>query len=108
MSKKISLSFIAFFQALALILYCGLIAILFWKGNEVFGKDSNYFGPLLFLVLFATSALVCAFITLGYSVKLYLKTNNIKTPLKLIFQTILWLLFFILLTISVFVYYKYY
>lgn len=32
--KKCSLSLIAFLQATGLAVYCGLVALLFWKGNQ--------------------------------------------------------------------------
>jgi len=105
-NKKLSLNFIGFLQALGLILYCGIVAILFWKGNKIFGKDPNYFGPLLFLVIFTTSALISALITLGYPTRLYLKTNDFKKPLKIILNMVVWLFVFILLTLSLLFYLK--
>src|SRR4030065_504773 len=45
--QKFSLPMIGFFQALGLAAYCGLVGILFWKGNEIFGKVPNYWGPFL-------------------------------------------------------------
>ena len=101
MSKKLPLNLAAFFQAFGLILYCSLVAILFWQGNEIFGKVPNYLGPFLFIVIFSTSALICALITLGYPIKLYLKTDDIKKPLKLIIYTSIWLFVFILLILSI-------
>jgi predicted transglutaminase-like protease len=100
MKKKLSLNSIAFFQALGLVLYCGLVALLLWKGNTIFVKVPNYLGPFLFLTIFSTSALICALITLTYPIKLYLKTSDVKKPLQIIIYMSLYLLIFILAILS--------
>ena len=94
--KEHSLGFIAFFQALGIILYCSLIALLILQGNKWFGNMPNYFGPFLFLVLFSTSALICAIITLSYPFILWQKKQLLDQAIKLIIYTAGWLLFFTL------------
>ncbi len=94
-----SLVCISLYQALGLVIYCGLVAILFWKGNELFGKVPNYLGPLLFLVLFVVSALISAFIVLGYPFILFWEKKQTGKALKLVGYTIAWLVLFILLII---------
>ncbi len=96
---KYSLGFIAFFQALGLVLYCGLIAVLFWKGNQWFGRVPNYFGPLLMLTVFTTSALVSAVITLSYPFILWQK-KKLNDAVKLTIYTAGWLVFFTLLILA--------
>ena len=91
-----SLGFIAFFQALGLFLYCSLIAVLFWKGNAWFGPVPNYIGPLLFLTLFVTSALICALLVLGYPFILFWEEKKTREAVKLVGYTAVWLAFFIL------------
>jgi hypothetical protein len=103
--KRYSLGFIAFFQALSLILYCSLIALLFWQGNQWFGKLPNYFGPLLFLVLFSTSALICAVITLSYPFILWQK-KQLGQAVRLIIYTSGWLIFFTLLLLILIVLFR--
>ncbi len=98
--EKYSLGFIAFLQALALILYCSLVAIFIWRGNQWFGKMPGILGPLLFLTLFTTSALVSAVITLGYPFILVWQKKQTVQALKLVIYTAVWLLFFTLLIIS--------
>ena len=94
---------IGFLQALGLMAYCSLVGILFWKGNEIFGKVPNYWGPFLFLIIFTTSALVSALITLGYPVKLFFDEKRTDQALKLIFYTACWLVFFaVLLMVIIF------
>ncbi len=62
---------LGFLQALGVTLYCSLIGIFFWKGNEIFGKVSNYFGPVTFLLLFAVSVLICALLVFYKPYKLF-------------------------------------
>ncbi len=101
MKKKIkcSLGFIAFFQALGLVSYCSLIAVLFWKGNLWFGRVPNYFGPLLLLTVFTTSALVSAVITLSYPFILWQK-KQLNQAVKLVVYTASWLVFFTFLIMA--------
>ncbi|OGG03394.1 hypothetical protein A2W14_07505 [Candidatus Gottesmanbacteria bacterium RBG_16_37_8] len=96
MKKRFSLGFIAFFQSLGLFLYCSLVAVIFWKGNSWFGRVPNYIGPLLFLTLFTTSALVCGFLVLGYPFLLIWERKKPIEAMKLIGFTVLWSMLFVL------------
>ena len=95
--SELSLKQAAFFQALALTIYCGLVGIVFWGGDEIFGKMSNYFGPLTFLVLLCFSALVSALLTLGYPFVLFWIDKKPKKALRLVIYTTLWLFLFLIL-----------
>jgi hypothetical protein len=95
--EKTSLGLISFLQALGLAFYCGLVATLFWKGNRLFGEDPNYWGPVLFLVIFTTSALVSALLVLGYPFFLFWQKKQTQKAIKLVAYTAIWLLVFILL-----------
>ncbi len=57
---KISLARVSFLQASLQVGYVALVGILFWRGNEIFGKMNNYLGPVMFLILFIVSALISA------------------------------------------------
>jgi len=49
-----------FLQAVGVVVYCAVIATIMSNGNKIFGNiDNSYFGPLTFLTMFATSALIC-------------------------------------------------
>ncbi len=104
LKKKFSLTFIAFLQALGLIIYCGLVGLLFWRGNTWFGPMTSYLGPVLFLVLFVASALVSALLVLGYPVFLFWEKKEKVEALKLVACTTAWLIAFILLIISIFLF----
>ncbi|MFH1407580.1 MAG: hypothetical protein ABIG91_00880 [Patescibacteria group bacterium] len=95
--KPLSLEFVGFLQALGLVFYCGLVSLLFWQGNNLFGNTPNYWGPVLFLIIFSFSALVCALVTLGYPFFIFWEEKKTKKALKLVSLTALWLLVFILL-----------
>lgn len=101
--KKYSLPFIAFFQALGLVIYCGLVGLLFWRGERWFGPMLSYWGPVFFLVLFVASALISALIVLGHPFILFWEKKQTIEALKLVVYTIAWLIFFILLIILVFI-----
>ena len=73
---KISLKLIAFLQALGLVFYCGLVSLLFWQGENLFGQYPSFLAPLLMLVLFSTSALIAGLLTLGYPLILFWKKKQ--------------------------------
>src|SRR3989344_7283122 len=62
-------------QALGVTTYCGFVGLIFWKGNEIFGKMANYAGPVTFLLLFIVSALICAAIVFYQPYKLFFDGN---------------------------------
>ena len=95
--KKSSLSFLAFWQALAITLYCSLVGVLFWQGNNLFGPPFTFLGPTLFLVLFIVSAVICALLALGHPFILFWEKKQTKEALRLIAYTAAWLFFFFLL-----------
>ncbi|MEA2020643.1 MAG: hypothetical protein U9M98_02900 [Patescibacteria group bacterium] len=98
--KKPSLPFIGFLQALGVFFYCGLVALFFWKGNEVFGVAPNYLGPLLVLLLFVLSALICALIVLGYPIKLFWEKGEPKSALRLVAYSAAWVFFFLIFLLA--------
>jgi len=99
--KKLSLSFIAFLQALGLVLYCSLVGLLMWQGENIFGPPYTFLGPAMFLILFVASALISALLILGYPFILFWEKKRLVEALKLVVFTIGWLLFFVLLFILI-------
>ncbi len=85
-----------FLQALEVFLYCSLIGVIFWKGNEVFGETDSYLGPLAFLLLFSASVLICAVIVFYKPYKLFIAGRK-KDALSTVISTTIWL--FILLLV---------
>jgi hypothetical protein len=99
--EKFSLGFIAFLQALGLVIYCGLIGVLFWQGNNLFGPPYTFLGPAMFLVLFVVSAMISALIVLGYPFILFWEKKRAVEALKLAIYTAAWLAFFTILLIFI-------
>ena len=99
---KKSLCCVAFLQALGLTLYCGLIGLIFWQGNRWFGAVTNFWGPLLYLVLFVASALISALIVLGYPFILFWEKKQTTKALGLVLFTTVWLTSFVFLFILIF------
>lgn len=94
-----ALRYMGFIQAFSLVFYCGLIALLLNNGNKLFGRVPGYLGPLLFLTLFATSALVCGLITLYFPFILFYYKKQTLEAVNLVFYTARWLVLFVLITI---------
>ncbi|MCJ7804918.1 hypothetical protein MUP35_04280 [Patescibacteria group bacterium] len=99
--KKLSLKLIAFLQALGLVFYCGLVSLLFWQGENLFGRYPSFLAPLLMLVLFSTSALIVALLTLGYPIVLFWKKKQTMQALRLVGYTAGWLITFIAIIILI-------
>ncbi|MBI3380177.1 hypothetical protein HY029_05470 [Candidatus Gottesmanbacteria bacterium] len=93
--QKLSLGFIAFLQAFGLLIYCTLVANLIWNGQRWFPRISNFTGPLLFLTLFSTSALICGLIVGSYPFLLFWEKKKTKEAIKLVIYTASWAIFFV-------------
>ena len=89
----------AFIQATGLVVYCLLIGLLIWRGEYLFGPMNNFFGPMLFLVVFVASVLICALLAFGYAIVLFWDKKETRQSVKLVALTTVWLLFYVLLFI---------
>lgn len=98
--KSLPLALIAFLQALGVAVYCGLVALIFWRGEDWFGTASNFLSPTFILMLFVTSALVSALLVLGYPFILFWEKDQPTQALKLVGFTTAWLVLFGLFIIS--------
>jgi hypothetical protein len=94
---KFSLPFIAFLEASGLAFYCGLIGLLMWQGEKIFGPIYTFLGPTMFLILFVASALISALLILGYPFLLFWEEKKTKEALRLVGYSIAWLAFYIFL-----------
>lgn len=86
---------LGFFQALGVTFYCSLVGLLFWKGNEIFGQQINYLGPVLVLVLLSVSVLICALIVFYRPYRLFFDGKK-KEAAELVLSTTAWLFVFFL------------
>jgi len=74
--------------------YCGLVGIIFWKGNEIFPSMNPYLGPVMVLLLFSTSALVCGLIVFYKPYKLFFAGKK-KEAVGVVVSTALFLFLFL-------------
>lgn len=89
---KLSLPFKAFLQSFSLASYVILISQ-FLQNAPKLSNLNPVLASTLFLLLFVTSALICALSILGYPFWLFLQ-NRGKEALMLIIYSALWLLLF--------------
>lgn len=80
-------------QAIGVASYCSLIGLLFWKGDEIFGKVPNYFAPVTFLLLLSVSVMICAALVFYKPYRLFTEGNK-KEAADLVIYTTVWLFAF--------------
>jgi len=97
--NRLSLPIVGLVQALGLSSYCGLVGLIFWQGENWFGKMNNFLGPLLVLSLLVVSVLVCGLLAFGYPVYLFWEKKKTKRSLRLVTYTSGWLGLFVILFI---------
>ena len=76
-----------------------LVGLLFWKGNDVFGRVDPYLSPVLFLTLFSVSVLTCALLVFYKPYKLFFEGKKTEA-INLVVFTTAWLFFFLLLILA--------
>lgn len=81
----------SFLQALGVVLYTSGVSYLMLNGESLFGKMKNFWGPLLFLMLFIVSALITSMLVFGRPVYLYFEGKK-KEGITLLFYTAGWLI----------------
>ncbi len=84
-----------FLQAFSLTLYCLLVGLIFWKGDLWIG-NASYLGPVLVLILFVVSALVCALLVFYRPYNIFLDGNK-KEAVNLVLSTAVWLMIIFLI-----------
>jgi hypothetical protein len=87
---KFSPALLGFIQALGVTAYCSFVGVIFWKGNEIFGKADRYVGPVAFLLLFIASAMICALVVF-YQPYLLFFDGKKKEALETVVNTTAWL-----------------
>lgn len=88
-----------FLQAAGVTLYCLLVGLLFWKGNEIFPHMNPYLGPVMMLLLLSTSVLICALIVFYKPYKLFFAGKKTEA-INVVFSTALWLFFFLVVSFA--------
>lgn len=94
-----------FFQALGVVLYCSLLGVFFWQASNIFPEPNLPFGPILFLLLFSTSALICGLIVFYKPYKLFFEGKK-KEAVSTVLFTSAWLFCFLILAFLLMVIFK--
>ena len=87
---------IGFLQALGVVAYCFLVGVVFSQGPRISPKVNSYFGPVVLLLLFSVSALICGLIVFYKPYKLF-SSDKKKAAVDVVVFTALWLLVFFFL-----------
>ncbi|MDD5032121.1 MAG: hypothetical protein PHR36_03695 [Patescibacteria group bacterium] len=87
-------------SSLGVFVYVILVSLIMSYGEKLFGKMTNFWGPIAFLMLFVFSALITASLVLGRPIYLYLG-NKKEEAVRLFFCNIAWLF---VITLIVFLY----
>lgn len=85
-----------FLQALGVGIYILLIGLFISNANAVFPKIGNFFGPVLFLLLFSTSALICGLLVFYKPYRLFFDGKK-KEAVEVVVSTAAWLFGFLLI-----------
>lgn len=88
-----------FVQALGVLAYCLLVGLFMWNANSIVGQPKSFLGPVAFLTLFSTSALVCALIVGFKPYQLFLAGKK-KEAVNVILSTAVFLFIFLILTFA--------
>ena len=97
--ENVSLPFLAFLQAFGITFYCSLIGIIMWKGNQWFGPQHSFLGPMLVLTMLVVSVIICGLLSFGYPLVLFWNKKQTIEALKLVMYTAGWLVFFVFFVI---------
>lgn len=93
------------FQALGVLAYCSLIGVFILNAENIVGGVDKTFGPIIFLLLFSTSVLVCATIVFYKPYKFFIEGKK-KEALDTVIATALWLFVFVVVTFGAIVIFK--
>ena len=80
------------YQALGVSAYCSIIGVFMFNIDKIFGSGpDNLFGPVAFLLLFSTSALICGLIVFYQPYILFFVKDKKKEAIDLVVHTTVWL-----------------
>jgi uncharacterized membrane protein YidH (DUF202 family) len=88
-----------FCQALGVFAYCLLVGLFIGNANNIVGNLGLPFGPVLVLLLFSASVLVCATLVFYKPYKFFIEGKK-KEALSIVISTAVWLFVFVVLFFS--------
>lgn len=83
------------YQALGVAIYCSLVGLIFWRGDKWIGSP-GFAGPVMVLILFVVSALICALIVFYKPYNLFFKDKK-RQAIDLVLSTTAWLFVILIL-----------
>lgn len=83
------------YQAMGVTIYCSLVGLIFWRGEKWIGQP-GYAGPVMVLILFVVSALICALIVFYKPYNLFFKDKK-RSAIDLVLSTTAWLFVILIL-----------
>ena len=95
MPKKNSPAWLGLIQASEVALYCLAVGLFIWQGDKIFQKMNYFLAPVLFLILFSVSALICGLLVFYRPYKLFFEDKK-KEAIDTVLATTGWLFFFML------------
>src|SRR4030066_174977 len=87
---------LGFLQALGVAAYCSLVGLIFWQGENIFPRVNPYFGPVMVLLLFSTSAMICGLLVFYKPYKLFFAGKK-KEAVSVVVSTAVSLFAFLIL-----------
>lgn len=104
MKMPTSVKVLGFLQALGVAIYVLLVGGFMWNMQHFFGNQPDQFwAPIMVLLLFITSAMICASIVFYKPITWFFIENKKKQALELVLHTTAWLFVFfaIILTLAI-------
>jgi hypothetical protein len=98
--KKTNLIQESFLSSVGVLVYVGGVSLLIMNGDKLFGQAQNFWGPVLFLLLFVFSALVTGLLVLGRPIWLYLEKEK-KEAVRLLLYTVGWLFIMLVMVLGI-------
>lgn len=81
-------------NALGITIYIALVTTVMRHGDRIFGPMKNFWGPIVFLLLFVLSAAITGSLALGRPILLYLDGQK-QAGVRLFLYTLGWLAVFV-------------
>ncbi len=79
-----------FLQAFVVSIYITLVGLFMWNANSLLGQLNNFTGPILLLMLFSVSVLICGLVVFYKPYKLFFADGK-KEAIETVLYTALWL-----------------
>lgn len=87
-------------QAIGVTVYCSLVGLVMWKGDEIFGKVDTFISPIVALLMLSVSALICGLLVFYKPYKLFFE-NKKEEAVNVVLSTAISLFIILLILFGV-------